>query len=189
MLSKTNICYGHQFPYFVPKLLLISYNCFFSLVRSCRELEKRTRVKKLTGAEFPSEVQAVEVVTLAVLPPHLTEAVTVAGALSTQAVASPTAHWTVRFVDAVGVIRWTVVLHRTLAPGAEATRMTLTYAALVGAVTVAAEGAVCLSRCLTAAAAGKVHSDFQRILEAKRLDGKSTALLFGTAPELGLDAK
>lgn len=68
-------------------------------------------VGKLTGTQFPSESQAVEVVTLAVFPPHLTKAVTVAGALAAQAVPSPTAHWTVCFLDAVGVIRWTVVLH------------------------------------------------------------------------------
>lgn len=59
--------------------------------------------------------------------------------------------------------------------------MTLTYATLVGAVTVATQGAVLLSPCLTVAATGKIHSDFQRILKAKRLDGKSTALVFGTA--------
>lgn len=138
-------------------------------------------MSKLTGAQFPSEAQAVEVVTLAVFPPHLTEAIIVARTLSAQAVPSPTAHWTVCLVDAVGIIRWTVVLHRTLTSGAEATGMALTCAALVGAVTVAAQGAVCLSLRLTLAATGKIRGDFQRIPKAKRLDGKSTALLFGTA--------
>lgn len=146
-------------------------------------------MNKLTGAQFASEAQAVEVVTLAILPPHLAKAITVAGALSAQAVPSPAADGIVCFVDAVGVIRWTVVLYRTLTSGAEAAGMTLTCATLVGAVTVATQGAVCLSRCLTLAATGKVHSDFQRILKAKRLDGKRTALLFGTPTQLGLDAK
>lgn len=67
-------------------------------------------MNKLTGAQFPSEAQAVEVVTLAVFPPHLTESITVAGALAAQAVASPTADWAV-FVNTVGIVRWPVVLH------------------------------------------------------------------------------
>lgn len=67
--------------------------------------------------------------------------------------------------------------------------MALTNATLVGSITVAAQGAVGLSLCLTIAAAGKIHSDLQRIFKAKRLDGKSTALLFGAATELGLDAE
>lgn len=138
-------------------------------------------MSKLTGAQLPSEAQAVEVVTLAVFPPHLTEAVSVAGALSAQAVPPTTAHRTVHFVDAVGVIRWTVVLHRTLTSGAQATGVALARAALVGAVTVGAQGAVGLGLCLTLAATGKIHRDFQRVPEAKRLDGESTALLFGTA--------
>lgn len=68
-------------------------------------------MNRLTGAKFPSEAQAVEVVTLAIFAPHLPKVVTVAGALSAQAVTSAAAHWTVCFVDAVGVIRRTVVLH------------------------------------------------------------------------------
>lgn len=67
--------------------------------------------------------------------------------------------------------------------------MTLTYATLVGSITVATEGAVGLGLCLTIAAAGKIHSDLQRIFKAKRLDGKSTALLFGASTKLGLDAE
>lgn len=67
--------------------------------------------------------------------------------------------------------------------------MTLTYATLVGSITVATYGAVGLSFCFTIAAAGKIHSDLQRIFKAKRLDGKGTALLFGAATELGLDAE
>lgn len=59
--------------------------------------------------------------------------------------------------------------------------MTLADAALVGAVTAATQGAVCLRLGLTLAATGEIHSDFQRILKAERLDGKSTALLFGAA--------
>lgn len=67
--------------------------------------------------------------------------------------------------------------------------MALAYAALVGAITAATQGAVGPSLRLTIAATGKIQSDFQRILEAKRLDGKGTALLFGAATQLGLDAE
>lgn len=67
--------------------------------------------------------------------------------------------------------------------------MTLTCATLVGAVAVATQGAVRLSLCLTLAATGKIHRDFQRIPKAERLDGKSAALLSGTPAQLGLDAK
>lgn len=112
-----------------------------------------------------------------------------AGALAAQAVTSPTAHWTVCFLDAVGIIRWTVVLHGALTSGAQAAGMALTYATLVGAITVATQGAVGLSLRLTIAATGKIQSDFKRILKAARLDGKGTALLFGAATQLGLDAE
>lgn len=59
--------------------------------------------------------------------------------------------------------------------------MALACAALVGAVTVGAQGAVGLGLRLTLAATGKIHRDFQRVPEAERLDGESTAFLFGTA--------
>lgn len=94
-------------------------------------------MNKLTGTKFPSEAQAVEVVTLAELPPHLTKLISVAGALSAQTVTSPVADWAVCSLDAVDIIRWTVVLHRTLTSGAEAAGVTLTYAALIGSITVA----------------------------------------------------
>lgn len=119
------------------KVFLYGAITLFSLVWFCRDLKKPKYVNKLTGTKFPSEAQAVEVVTLAVFPPHLTKLVSMAGALSAQAVTSPAADRPVCFLDAVGIIRWTVILHWTLTSGAEAAGMTLTYATLVGSVTVA----------------------------------------------------
>lgn len=65
----------------------------------------------LTGTHFPFEAQAVEVVTFAVFAPDLTELIRMAGALSTQTVASPAADWAPWLRDAVDIIRWTVVPH------------------------------------------------------------------------------
>lgn len=143
----------------------------------------------LTGAELPFEAQAVEVVTLAVLPPHLTELVGVAGALSAQTVAPAAADGAVGLGDAVGVVGRAVVLHRALAAGAEATLVALAHAALVRAVAGAAERAVGLGRGLAVAAAGEVHGDLQGVLEAPRLDGEGASLLLGAAAQLGLHAE
>lgn len=89
-----------------------------------------------------------------------------AGALSAQAVASPAADWAAWLRDAVDVIRRTVVPSRALTSRAQAARVTLTHAALVGPVAVATEGTVGFGFCLTVAAAGKVHRDLQGILKA-----------------------
>lgn len=143
----------------------------------------------LTGTQRPFEAQAVEVVTFAVFAPHLTELICVAGALSTQAVPSPAADRAPGLRDAVDVIRRTVVLHGTLTSRAQTTLVTLTHAALVGPVAVAAQGAVGFGLCLTVAATGEIHRDLQRILEASRFDGKSVALLFGAGTQLSLHAE
>lgn len=143
----------------------------------------------LTGTQRPLVAQAVEVIAFAVFAPHLSELVCVAGALSAQAVASPAADRTLRLRDAVGVIGRTVVLHRTLAPRAQATVMTLTHAALEGAVAVAADGAVGFGPRLAVAAAGEIHRHLQRVLEAQGFDGESAALLFGATTQLSLHAE
>lgn len=143
----------------------------------------------LTGAKCPSKAQAVEVVTLAVLSPHPTKLICMAGALSTQAVASPTADRDVLLWGAVIVIGWIVVFHRALAMRAQAALVTLTHAAFVGPVAVATEGAVGLCLCFTFATTGKVHRDLQGILEAQRFDGKSSALLLRAATQLSLHAE
>lgn len=115
----------------------------------------------LTGTQRPLVTQAVEVVALAVFAPHLPELTGVAGALAAQTVAPAAAQRAAGLRDAVGVVRRAVVLHRALAPRAQATRVTLAHAALVGAVAVAADGAVCLGRRLAVAAAGKVQGHLQ----------------------------
>lgn len=143
----------------------------------------------LTGAERPFEALAVEVVTLAVLSPHLAKLIRVAGALSAQTVASPAAHPAARLRDAVGVIRRTVVLHRALAPGAQATRVTLAHAALVGPVAVATEGALGFGLRLAVATAGEVHRDLQGVLEAEGFDCERAALLLGAAVQLSVHAE
>ncbi|KAG7220634.1 hypothetical protein INR49_017888, partial [Caranx melampygus] len=124
----------------------------------------------LTGAKLPFVAQAVEVVTLAVLPPHLTELAAVAGALSAQTVASAAADRAVGLRDAVDIIGRAVVLHRALASRAQATRVTLAHAALVRPVAGAAEGAVGLGHGLAVTIAGKVHGDLQGVLKAPRFD-------------------
>lgn len=140
----------------------------------------------LTGTQLPLVAQAVEVVAFAVFAPHLSELVCVAGALSAQAVASAAADGTPWLRDAVGVIGRTVVLHRTLAPRAQVTGMTLTHAALEGAVAVVADGAVGFGPRLAVTAAGEIHRHLQRVLEAQGFDGESAALLFGATAQLSL---
>lgn len=112
-----------------------------------------------------------------------------AGALSAQTVAPPAAHRAPFLRDAVGVIRRSVILHRALAPRAQATRVTLAHAALVRPVPVAAEGAVGFCLRLTFAATFEIHFNLQGILKAARFDGKSLTLLFGAASQLSLHAE
>lgn len=155
----------------------------------CREKRNHITDDLLTGAKQAFEAQAVEVVTLAVLPPHLTELVGVAGALSAQTVASAAADRAAGLRDAVDVIGRAVVLHRALAARAQATRVTLAHAALVRPVAGAADGAVGLGRGLAVAAAGELHGDLQGVLKAPRLDGEGATLLLGAAAQLGLHAE
>lgn len=146
-------------------------------------------MRPLTRAQGPLEAQAVEVVTLAVLPPHLAELVSVTGALSAQTVASPAARRASRLWDAVGIVGGAVVLQRALAPRTQSTLVTLANAALVGPVSVAADQTVGHRLRLAVAAAGEVHRDLQGILEAQGFDGKRAALLFRAATQLSLHAE
>lgn len=192
-----HVCvYSRLLEFFVCWFSIMSHNFlifFFFLSKSHigvgKTLIKTEKAYPLTGAQCPLEAQAVEVVTFAVLSPDLTELIPMAGALSAQAVSSPAADRRPWLRDAVGVIGWTVVLHRTLAPRAQAPRVTLTHAALVGPVAVAAEGAVGFGVRLAVAAAGEVHGDLQRVLETSRLDGERVSLLFGTDAQLRLHAE
>lgn len=140
----------------------------------------------LTRAEVAFEAQAVEVIAFAVLPPHLTKLIWMAGTLSAQTVPSSTADWAVWLRYAVYIVRWAVVLHWALASWAQTTLVTLTHPTLIAPVTVATQGAVDLCLCSTIATTGKVHRDLQRIFEAQRLDGKSAALLLRAATQLSL---
>lgn len=56
----------------------------------------------------------------------------------------------------------------------------------MGAVAVAADGAVSLGRRLAIAAAGKVHRHLQRVFEAQGLDGERATLFFGATAQLSL---
>ncbi len=143
----------------------------------------------LTRTQSPFEAQAVEVVTFAVFAPHLTKLICMAGALSAQTVASTAADGAAWLRDAVGVIRWTVVLHWALTSWAQTAWVTLTDAALVGPIAVATEGAVGFRLCLTVTVTCKIHRDLQWVLEASRFDGEGAALLFGASTQLSLHAE
>lgn len=152
----------------------------------------RTQKQKevlLTRAQLASEAQAVEIVTLTVFAPHLTELSPVAGALSAHTVPSSTADVTPSLLNAVHVIGRTVVALCALTVRAQAPRVTLTHTALVGPVAIIAHGAVGHGVSLAVTFAGKVHCDSEGILKAPRFDGKSAVLVLGAATQLCLHAE
>ena len=145
-----------------------------------------TKTHLLTKALFPFEVHAAEVVTFAVLAPDLPIVISATGALSTHAFPPTAAGRGLGIGAAVGIIGQAVVSLRTLAVRAQPPRVALAHSALVRTVALVAEGAVQVNLGLTGASTGKVHIDFQGVLEAPGFDGERAALFLGAAAQTGL---
>lgn len=138
----------------------------------------------LTRAKLAFRAPAAEVVTLAVLAPHLPKISWATVTLAAQAVTSFIADRCARGgLTAVCVIGLVVGLS-ALALWPQASRITQTHATLQCAIAVMTGGASRLSRVLAWTVACEINSHLQCIFKSQRLDGERLTLLFRTTTEL-----